>query len=217
MAARTADIPVLPAGQAETISADTDALGRLINLPFKYWAHQCHAVSSMLMRSGVYGRCCVARGICKGVGAQHSWIVLGDDPYDEFAIVVDPTLWSYVQPQTGIFVGRNRQIHVPFGSGVFWEAGMPCAGGGEVIRLTPTAPLSNNASRFLAMLGPLDRRGWASVAHLPVEGWPSREILAAMCDTPGLRVLIPIDIRGMAARREPGYFWPDTVGEETDD
>jgi hypothetical protein len=85
---------------------------------------------------------------------------------------------------------------------------MPSHHGGPGIELTPANPLSTEAADFLDLLGPLDLRGWGEVAHLPVEGWPAGEIIAAMCDTPGLGALVPVDIQGMVTDRNPsGLYW----------
>ncbi len=56
------------------------------------------------------------------------------------------------------------------------------------------------------MLGPLDRRGWATLAHAPVEGWPAGEILGAMCDS-GMEAVVPIDIIGMLTDRNPSGLY----------
>src|ERR1700728_2097362 len=147
-------VPVMGTEQAERVADDVERLAEVIGLPFARWARQCHAVSVKLLYSGEFGRGRIARGTCKGVGGQHSWIVLGDDCYDERATVVDPTLWSYVRAQTGIFVGRNRQgaWHVPHGAGFFINAGMPCTHGGDFISLTPDGELSAEAGGILDML-----------------------------------------------------------------
>ncbi len=191
----------LTRAQARKIASDHERLAGIIGWPFPRWSHQCHAVSTQLLRSGEFGPGRIARGTCYRVTGQHSWIVLGDDCYDPDAVIVDPTLWSYNPDVEG--------IAVPLGQRALQSAGMPCTYGGEFIELAPGERLSADAEAFLEMLGPLDRQGWAEVAHLPVQDWPAAEILAAMCDTPGLGVLIPIDIRGMVADREPGYRWPD--------
>lgn len=117
----------------------------------------------------------VARGTCVGVGGQHSWV---GDMLDE----------------------RHR----PHGYGSIWDYGRPARSGGPVIALTPKAPLGLAAREFLAMVGPLDARGWMALAHAPVNGWPAGEIFAAMDDTDALCVLVPIDILGMTTDRNPG-------------
>jgi hypothetical protein len=201
--------------QARQVAEQSQGLATVIGVPFEHWAHQCHAISTKLLYSGAFGPGRIARGGSEGVGGQHSWIVLGSDAYDPDATVVDPTLWSYRDDITGIYVGQNRRgwWHRPHGAGSCLTAGLPRWHGGDPIELDPQAGagLSDNAREFLDMLGMLDRRGWSEVAHLPVEDWPAAEILAAICGTPALgAALIPIDIQGMLLGRVPGYRWPET-------
>lgn len=70
-----------------------DALGGSLEA----WAQQCHAASVRLVNSGVFGGqfVRVARGGCRGVFGQHSWVVVGRDCYADDALIVDATLWSY--------------------------------------------------------------------------------------------------------------------------
>jgi hypothetical protein len=185
--------------------------------PLEHWAHQCHAASSTLVQSGVLGAFArVARGSCRGVGGQHSWVVVGD-PYDLQAPIVDPTLWSYDSSVVGVWYGRGASgRHLPHGSGSIWEWGRPEAAGGEIVSLTPARPFSAEARSFLELLGPLDLRGWIQLAHAPVEGWPAAEIIDAICNTRDPRVgpeqktnttlasYVPIDIIGMLTDRNPG-------------
>lgn len=167
------------------------------------WAHQCHSVSLEIVRSGLFVSARVARGICTGVTGQHSWVVIGDDCYDRSAPILDATLWSYVTAPI-LWKGSLRSgLHRPYGSGNLFQGARPAADGGKVIELTPTAKFSQRALDFIDFLGPLDARGWMMVAHLPVEGWPAREIIEAMLDTPDTRALVPIDIAGMVTDRNP--------------
>jgi hypothetical protein len=202
------ELDVMSLDDAALVAGDTDRIAAAIGIPFADWAHNCHSISLRVLRTGLFGRGRIARGTCPGVGSQHSWIVLGDDCYDPDGIV-DPTLWSYRDDVDGIHAGYPEDYgHRPHGSGFFLAGPMPYRHGGPVIELTPAAPLPGEAREFLAMLGPLDRRGWGEVAHMAVQGWPAAEIIGAMCDTPGLGVLIPIDIRGMLTDRNPsGYYW----------
>jgi hypothetical protein len=171
------------------------------------WAGQCHAASHALVQAGLWPSARVARGSCVGVGGQHSWVVVGDDCYSPVVQIVDPTLWSYDRTVCGIWTGRGRGRHTPHGAGSIWAWGKPGSGGGEPIALTPSRPLSASAQRFLGMLGPLDRKGWAQLAHAPVEDWPSAEILRAMSETEGVGPLIPIDVLGMATDVNPSGLY----------
>lgn len=178
--------------------------------PLDEWALQCHAASLKLVQHGDLGACRVARGGCTGVGGQHSWVVLGDDCYDDRAVIIDPTLWSYDITVQGVWVGTYRDgRHRPHGKGSIWNWGRPSYPTGEVIELTPREPLSANAEIFLELLGPLDYEGWCQLAHAPVGMWPAGEILAAIDDTEALTGRVPIDILGMITSRNPkGLYLP---------
>lgn len=181
-----------------------------IDRPFASWASQCHMVSLAMVQSDLFepGEARVARGSCKGVGGQHSWVVVGWDVYAPAAVIVDPTLWSYDPSVKEIWHGRaDLGRHRPHGSGSIWEWGCPEAGGGPVVELTPSTPLSDAARDFLAMTGPLDRRGWAILSGAPVQGWPAREIITAMLETEKVAALVPVDIVGMLTDQNPGNLY----------
>lgn len=174
------------------------------------WAHQCHAASVELVRSGLWPEARVARGTCRGVGSQHSWVVLGMDCYARRVKIVDPTLWSYRDDVDGIYLGGPSTFgHRPHGKGNIFAWGKPEAQGGPPVELTPDEPLSRAAMLFLDMLGPLDCSGWAVLSGAPVEGWPAGEIFRAMAQTKGLDQLVPIDILGMVTDLNPsGLYLP---------
>lgn len=180
--------------------------------PFATTAHQCHAVSLAIVKAKIVPNGRVARGAANGVGSQHSWVVAGDDVYDPTAWIVDATLWSYRDDVEGVVTTFNIMggwRHTPHGYGSIWDWGQPTAGGGKPIELTPHDELSRAARTFLDLLGPLDMQGWMQLAHAPMMGWPSSEIVAAMYDTEFLRALIPIDIVGMLTDRNPqGLYLP---------
>jgi hypothetical protein len=171
------------------------------------YAHQCHQASVQVVRSKLLTPSRVARGTCEGVGSQHSWVVLANDCYDDDAIIVDPTLWSYDESVEGIWVGSYRDgRHRPHGKGNIFEWGRPHPAVGEPLELTPREPWSLDAQDFLDLLGPLDRMGWTTLAHAPVEGWPAGEIIDAMCES-GLEAVVPIDIVGMVTDRNPNGLY----------
>lgn len=182
-----------------------------LGIEFKDTEHRCHEISLAMVRSGILPPARVARGWCKGVIGQHSWIVVGKDPYRPGLPIIDCTLWSYDDSITDVWVGVTRERggrHLPHGgNGDIWSAGRPVSGGGAPIALTPSEPLSVAAKAFLGMFGPLDRQGWATLANSPVRGWPAAEIIAAMDDTEELKVLVPIDILGMLTDRNPGELY----------
>ena len=171
------------------------------------WAHDCHAASLALVRSGCLpGTARVARGSCRGAGGQHSWVVVDGDCYSSDARIVDPTLWSYDQSVHGVWIGSALEgRHVPHGKGVITAAPMPHAHGGEVVE--PPGGLSIGARRFLQIIGPLDHQGWAMLANSPISGWPSREIITAMYHDDQLRPLVPVDIVGMLTDLNPGEMY----------
>jgi hypothetical protein len=186
--------------------------------PLDKWAHQCHAASLALVRSGVLqdhigGTWRVARGVCKGVGGQHSWTVQGD-VYDRTALIVDITLWSYDAEQDRVWVGTmgEDKLHRPFGDNDIWAAGCPLPGDGPDMPLD--LPPGHRGSPFYNMLRDhvayTDRafwmRLWSSNCML---GWPAAELLETFLDTyPDCAGLVPVDIIGMLTDRNPdGLYW----------
>jgi hypothetical protein len=172
----------------------------------------CHAVSLALVQSGLAGPDArVVRGWAKGVSSQHSWVAVGD-AYDMDAHIIDATLWSYDDSVPDVWQGTLRDgIHHPHGAGHFMTGRVPEHHGGETIHLTPATPLSPEAARWLRTVGaPFDRQGWSQIAHLPVEGWPAKEIIGAILDTAPLAVLVPIDIAGNLTDRNPSGLYRAT-------
>ena len=203
--------------QARLIAADFRELAEKIGIPADRWVNRCHEVSLALLKTGAFGPGRVARGLCEGVIGQHSWIVLGSDVYAGDAVIVDAThpvrhelyATSTDADDTPIMVSDSAtgQTHFPHGRGSIWNHGRPAPASGTPIELAPREPLSLDAKRFLKLLGPLDRQGWAALAHAPMQDWPSGEIIAAMDDTEELQALIPIDILGMVTSRNPGGLY----------
>ena len=74
-----------------------DEVAELIHIPVESWAQQCHSISLAIIQAGLVPGARVARGSCRGVGSQHSWIVDGWNCYDPDAKIIDPTLWSYAR------------------------------------------------------------------------------------------------------------------------
>jgi len=172
-----------------------------------HWALQCHGASLHIVKSGVVIPARVARGTCEGVGSQHSWVVLGNDCYDDSAKIIDPTLWSYDDSIEGVWYGSYKDgKHRPHGKGSIWNWGRPPSPVEDPMELTPQQPLSDEAQLFLELLGPLDERGWITLAHAPVEHWPAKEIITAICDS-GLDGYVPIDIKGMITDRNPSGLY----------
>lgn len=69
---------VLSLDEAGIIAGSIPALAEATGIPFARWARNCHVISLALLRTGLFGRGRIARGFCRGVGSQHSWIILGD-------------------------------------------------------------------------------------------------------------------------------------------
>jgi hypothetical protein len=183
---------------------DVATVEAALGSPKSDWAHQCHAMSLALVRSGLLPEGArVARGWTKKILSQHSWVVLGD-PYDPAATVVDITLWSYDASVPTIYVGRAKdRPHVPHGAGSIWQYGRPPEPVSEVVELAEDpGPRANDFLRLACPTG-LDQQGWGVLIHSPVEGWPSKEILTAVAHTPKLAGLIPIDILGMVTDENP--------------
>lgn len=190
-----------------TLEQVVDALA-----PLDQWAKRCHEASLFVVRSGIFGESRVARGFCKGVGSQHSWVVLGLDCYADHVTIVDPTLWSYDDDVEGVWTGPGGR-HTPHGTGNIFEWGRPPRATDEPVELQPQQPFSDSARLFLDLLGPIDEKGWRILCSAPVEGWPAAEIFGAILETFewGAAVL-PIDIVGMVTDRNPnGLYLP---GEE---
>lgn len=176
----------------------------------------CHVASTALVHSGLAGPDArVARGWAKGVTSQHSWVVVGS-PYDQHAHIIDMTLWSYDPSVKGVWQGSLLDgVHSPHGIGHFMEGNHPSHHGGPTIHLTPATPLSRKATGWLRAVGaPFDFRGWMEVAQLPVEGWPSGEIIEALLDTEGLAAAVPWDIVGHLTNRDPNYFYSKGAADE---
>lgn len=197
----------------ERVAVVEGALGK----PLDDYAHQCHAASLALVKSGLIGPSRVARGTARGVVGQHSWLVAGDDCYASGTWLVDITRWSYDPSAPRVEVVRNdRKVHVPHGDGSIWSWGCPQSGGGPAIELVGRESLSPQARSFLDMVGPLDLEGWATLASAPVQGWEAAEILSAMHATDQLRPLLPIDRIGMLTDLNPqGLYLPDDPEEES--
>lgn len=180
---------------------------------FDDFSQQCHSVSLGLVRSGLLGEggpsLRVARGACFGVGGQHSWVVMGN-PYDDRAVIVDLTLWSYNPSQPRIWLGSGQSgLHRPKGYGWIYDSPKPQDHGGEILEFD-TKGMTPEARRFLNVIGPLDARGWGRLwSGCGMMGWPAKEILEAFLDQyPTLGPLVPIDIAGMVTDRNPQeIYW----------
>lgn len=181
--------------------------------PLSAYAHQCHAASIALVQSGLLpgpGDWRVARGSCKYVRGQHSWVVLGD--VFKPRLILDPTLWSYREVDPEVLVcGRALGWHVPNGSGTLFWHGDWINGDGPIVALDEEG-LSLTARSFLAEIGPMDVQGWARLASGPVErGWPAAEIIDRMLDDRRLSALVPIDAQGHLTNRNPGGLYQRVV------
>jgi hypothetical protein len=184
------------------------------------WAHQCHAVSAAIVRSGLFepGTCRVARGSCIGVGGQHSWVVFGD-PYDEHVLLLDATLWSYDPDAPVLHVQRGyrgsndpgRWRYRPKGWGSHWATGIPVGGTDEDVTPAGLDRVQDPGSLLDLFRehsgGTLDRRWWAQFLNGPIGGWPARRWLPLIASDPRLAALVPVDLLGMATDLNPGDLY----------
>ena len=181
----------------------------MVGNPLSSYAKRCHEASIALVQSGLLpgpDDWRVARGACKYVPGQHSWVVRGD--VYRPSLIIDPTLWSYRDKDPEVLVcGRALGWHVPHGSGTLWSSDWPAHGGGNTLTLDEDG-LSLAARSFLAEIGPLDAQGWARLASGPVEaGWPAAEIIDRMLDHRAMRALVPIDTQGHLTDRNPSGLY----------
>lgn len=188
---------------------ELQSLAQEVLAPMRQWENRCHEASVKLVASGVIKGLRVARGSCRLVPSQHSWAVLGN-PYDKGALILDPTLWSHTRVSPEVFVGTGKKWgHKPHGSGSIFEFGRPPLPTGKIVKLAPPKEgWSTAAKGFLAVIGPLDFEGWSVLAHCPVGGWPSKEILGQLRKHPQLGNFIPIDIVGMLLEDTCGDLYP---------
>lgn len=77
----------------DLLTAQTAA--EAIDIPSSKWSGRCHEISLAILRAGLVPGGRVARGWCKGVPSQHSWIAASGDCYGRDAPIIDPTLWTY--------------------------------------------------------------------------------------------------------------------------
>lgn len=186
---------------------DAEAIARAIGERPQTWAKRCHQVSLAIVRSGLFAQARVARGFCRGVVSQHSWVVLGDDCYDPDTVILDVTLWSYRPEVPNVWYGDLRVgWHHPHGEGWIDPATLP-----ERTRDRITLRgLSTEAREFLRELAPdgLDAGRWHWLAsRAAVRGWPAGEVYTAMYKSPRLQALLPIDRVGMLTDLNPGRLY----------
>lgn len=187
------------------------ALGR----PLEEFAQQCHAASIGLVNSDLFEYARVARGSCAGVAGQHSWVVLDHDVYNPDATIVDVTAWSYNSHYHKVWIGTvGDGTHSAKGQFSIFAGPRPVASGDNPISLTNADQLSALAKEFLKVLGPLDVRGWMRLGEGGMLGWPAREIVEAMLDTPQLAAFVPLDIHGMLTDRNPGGLYLKGSGDD---
>jgi hypothetical protein len=184
-------------------------LAAAIGFSEENWRGHCHEVSIAIVKAKVFPVARVARGWGAGITSQHSWVVLGDDCYDDEAELCDPTMFDDVWYGT-----YEEGLHTPHGHGSIWDSGRPATA--RELNEKPYRPvgydeLSGFAKRFLEDMigGELSPQGWSQLIHSPVGGWPAAEIIAMVCADPKLSALVPIDIEGMLTDRNPnGLYLP---------
>ena len=90
-----------------------------------------------------------------------------------------------------------------------FQHGYPVLGDGEAIPLAVSpGPKANAYLRELARANGrhrqgIDLEGWLRIATGPMEGWPARQVIEAMLDTPALVGLVHRDVHPGVADRLP--------------
>jgi hypothetical protein len=172
------------------------------------WAENCHGAAIALVQTGLVPGSRVARGFARGVGHQHSWVVVPTQfgVYDMSNWVVDITLWSYVPEASRLYVGKaSHWPHVPHGQGHLRLMGRDPEGP----RISLAVPLSRAAQSFLQMYAPagLDYQGWMQLFNGHMQGWPAQEIVQAAYLTKEVKPAVPLDIVGMLTDLNPGGLY----------
>jgi hypothetical protein len=186
--------------------------------PLDNYAKKCHEASIKLVRSGkLPSNARVARGFCRNIRSQHSWVVLGDC-YEKGNTIIDAVRWSYEgrDPAVDIYVmgkwGDGDYSPHGIGPSIFeWGRPEPPEAKNHVIELKPS-PLrkkwSDEAQWFLKLIGPLSAPGWHTLlSRAPVIGWPAGEIIEAAHFHPQLSAYIPIDKLGMLTDLNPSELY----------
>jgi hypothetical protein len=187
-----------------TIKEVEEAVGLL-----EYWEHNCHGAALALVQSGLLPEGArVARGWAKGVRGQHSWAIVVSTAtiYDGANTVVDITLHGYVPEAPRLYIAKAKAWpHRPHGQGELRTLGPERTGP----RIDLDVDLSTSAQRFLKMWAPrgLDIKGWMTLFNGPMQGWPSKELVAAGYQTKAVRVMIPLDIVGMLTDENPSSLY----------
>lgn len=184
-----------------------------IDLPLDRWRGNCHSVSLRIVKQGLFGPSRVARGVCKGVSSQHSWVVCSRDDlacYDRKVRIVDPTLHCHRDDTDGLWEGSLEDgLHAPHGYANIWEMGCPVPGGQPAIRLE----LPPQAQMFIELMErvtgrPMDHGGRNRLFNGALAGVPVMpEIVKAAYGHDELRGWIPIDIVGMLTDVNPGGLY----------
>lgn len=177
---------------------------KAIDTPRELWANRCHEVSLQLLKSHLFEDvdARMARGWGMQIRGQHSWIVLGDNVYDDETYVIDPT-WSATHSNKAmIMFVKNLTVHRPHGYGVL-STFPESSGGDELVPDDPSPSVKSWLDLARIVVGPLDRKFWLGLFNGPMQGWPSRELVAWGYGQEGLRALIPMDIVGMLTEENP--------------
>lgn len=173
----------------------------------------CHGAAILavaeLAAEGVFAR--VARGRARYVNGQHSWVVVGDDVWDDDARIVDLTIArERGDDEAQVCLGSARGgFHFPHGAGSIWAAGMPLPDPGDPrpVHLDLSGPAESFIGIIAAGTGSegttLDLSQWEALARGPMVGWPAGEVIAAMHRNAETSFLVPIDRLGMATMIDP--------------
>jgi len=177
-------------------------------IPASAWENRCHEVALAIVKSDLFDYARVARGYADGIRGQHSWVVLDHDVYSRYSVILDPTYNVNIGGDPLLWWGTlDSGVHHPKGAGSIWDFGAPGNSSFSDAYHLNTEGLSASARSFIHMIEPLNRQGWASLAHFPMQGWPSGEIIERMYEDENLRPFIPIDIVGMVTDINPSGLY----------
>lgn len=178
------------------------------DLPRSAWHTNTKQVAHDLVRSGLLPTCRVVVGFVSGVEGEHSWVTTSWDVYDKYALIVDPTMWTFRADIPDVWMGTLHDgLHHPKGEGFIWDSGYPENSSFQDTILLPQNGLSTYAKYFLSRVEPLNVAGWTALMRLPMQGWPAGEILARMKEVPTLAPLVPEDLEGMLTEKNPGNLY----------
>lgn len=195
-----------------------------MQMQWRSWADNPLKSSLALVHSGFFREQAIGARVVTGThgsfDSDHTWIVFDAaverpedvDIFDPYTEILDLSLWSHMHGINLVQLADSSGdlLWIPAGYGDIEYFGVPESNSiVDAVELTPKRPFSHRASYFLTeRVGLLDAKGWQQLAHAPLGGWPSREIITAMVQTPAVAPLIPTAIVSVATNLNPqGVSW----------